>query len=189
MHKAVFLDRDDTLIEDVPYLSNPACVRILPGVVEALREFRKAGFLLVVVTNQSGIGRGMYAEENMHAVHGKMRELFAAEGVVFDGVCYCPHAPGQSCVCRKPLPGMLLDAAAKLGIDLSASVMIGDKPSDVEAGIAAGCCRNVLLLHGRGESFHEGSTSGGGFEVADDLLSAARLVLEGQSAIDLKKMK
>ncbi len=184
MRKAVFLDRDNTLIEDVPYLSDPSGVRILTGAAEALCEFRNAGFMLVLVTNQSGIGRGMYSDEDMHAVNDRMRELFADEGVSFDGVYYCPHAPEQPCACRKPLPGMLFEAASELGIDLSASVMIGDKLSDVEAGAAAGCCINVLLLHGRGESFYAGHVAGEGFFVAEGLLSAVRLVIEYAGDVD-----
>lgn len=137
--RAVFLDRDGTLIEDPGYPKDPEQVRLLPGVVPALRQFREAGFLLVVISNQAGVGRGLITPAEAAAVHGRFVELFAAAGVTFDDVRYCPHAPAEQCGCRKPSPRMIQESATRLGIDLAKSFMIGDKESDVEAGVRAGC--------------------------------------------------
>ncbi len=142
---AVFLDRDGTLIEDRNYLAHPDGVVLLPGVVDGLKRLRDAGYLLVVVTNQSGIGRGYYTHDDYHAVAARMEHLLAEQDIELAATRYCPHGPEDGCTCRKPLPGMVFDAATALGIDLAYSAMIGDKARDVEAGIAAGCGRNILL--------------------------------------------
>jgi D-glycero-D-manno-heptose 1,7-bisphosphate phosphatase len=141
---AVFLDRDGTLIEDVGYPRDPQTVRILPGVVDALHRLTAAGLLLIVVSNQSGIGRGIVTPEEADAVHERFVADFAAAGIQFADVRYCPHGPEDGCRCRKPSPGMLHDAAVALWVSLSDSFMVGDKVSDVEAGRRAGC-RAVLL--------------------------------------------
>ena len=138
---AVFLDRDGTLIEDMDYLSDPARVRVLPGVRAALGRLRAAGFLLVIVTNQSGIGRGYFTEDDHAAVAAAVR---TALDIDLDGEYHCPHAPDDGCDCRKPSPGMLCRAAEDLAIDLSRSVMVGDREGDALAGLAAGC-RSVVL--------------------------------------------
>jgi histidinol-phosphate phosphatase family protein len=140
----VFLDRDGTLIEDVGYPKDPELVRILPGVTDALHRLAAAGRLLVVVSNQSGIGRGLITADEARSVHERFVTDFAAAEVSFADVRYCPHRPEEGCRCRKPSPGMLCDAADALGISLQDSFMVGDKLSDVEAGRRAGC-RTVLL--------------------------------------------
>jgi histidinol-phosphate phosphatase family protein len=139
---ALFVDRDGTLVVDVGYPRDPARVEPLPGAVTALRALA-ADFALVIISNQSGIGRGLIREAEARAVHDRVIELFAQQGVWFAGAYYCPHAPEAGCVCRKPAPGLLFDATHELGLDLAASVMIGDKASDVAAGLAAGC-RHVV---------------------------------------------
>ena len=144
LRPAVFLDRDGTLIRDTGYLDNVAGVQLLPGVDAALAALAQAGFILVVVTNQSGIGRGLIRAEVVEQQHDRLRELLRPAGVELAAVEYCPHAPDTGCTCRKPLPGMLLRAARRIGIDLAASFMVGDKPADVSAGHAAGC-RTVFL--------------------------------------------
>jgi D-glycero-D-manno-heptose 1,7-bisphosphate phosphatase len=136
--RALFLDRDGTLILDVGYPRDPAQVELIPGAAEALRAMQDE-FSLVVISNQSGIGRGMISEQEASAVHARFIEKFAERGVNFSGSFYCPHVPGDGCTCRKPAPGLLLEAAQELVLDLAGSVMIGDKPSDIEAGRAAGC--------------------------------------------------
>lgn len=138
MKRALLLDRDGTLIVDVGYPREPERVELLPGAAAALRELGET-FALVIVSNQSGIGRGMIKEEEADRVHARVLELFAAEGVRFAGAYRCPHAPEEDCSCRKPAPGMLLQAAEELGLDLAQSVMIGDKHADVQAGWAAEC--------------------------------------------------
>ncbi len=142
--RALFLDRDGTLIVDVGYPKDPALVEILPGAVDALKALAH-DWVFVVISNQSGIGRGLITPIEATAVHDRFIALFAAEGVAFAGVYYCPHAPDAGCPCRKPAPGLLHDAARDLELDLAASVMLGDKESDVAAGLAAGC--RASLLH------------------------------------------
>ncbi len=145
MNKAVFLDRDGTVIEHVHYVTDPAKVAIVPGGVEALRQLWDDGYLLVVVSNQSLVGRGYGTIEDVEAVNARMLELLAEGGVTIDCVKYCPHRPEDDCPNRKPQPGMLQEAAEELDIDLARSVMIGDNITDTEAGKNAGCSLNVLL--------------------------------------------
>ncbi|EYB69156.1 hypothetical protein DEIPH_ctg011orf0142 [Deinococcus phoenicis] len=151
MQKAAFLDKDGTLIEDVPYNVDPALIRLLPGVGEALRALHGAGFALVVVTNQSGVARGLFPGSALGGVEARLRALLGAEGVPLSGFYACPHHPEgtvaeytRACECRKPQPGLLRRAAHDLGLDLGASWMVGDILNDVEAGGRAGC-RTVLL--------------------------------------------
>ena len=141
--RALFLDRDGTLIVDVGYPKDPAQVELLPGAAESLRDLER-DWALVIISNQSGIGRGLITFDEANAVHDRMVELFEAEGIAFAGVYYCPHAPETGCACRKPAPGLLQQAARELDLDLTASVIVGDKPSDVEAGLAVGA-RGVLF--------------------------------------------
>ena len=145
LKKAAFLDRDGTLMLDEGYSSDPSMIAIIPGAPEALRELRGKGYLLVVITNQSGVGRAFFTEDTVRLMNSKMSELFAMEEVSFDGFFICPHRPDEGCECRKPRPGMLLDAADQLGIELGESIMVGDKMSDVEAGLAAGGRLNILV--------------------------------------------
>ncbi|MFZ0591841.1 MAG: HAD family hydrolase [Bryobacteraceae bacterium] len=145
--RAFFFDRDGTLIVDCGYIRNPSDVELLPGVVETLAELRRRGFLLVVVSNQSGISRGLITKDEAQAVDGRFRELLEGRGIALDGVYECPHAPAANCDCRKPEPGMLLQAARELDIDLERSYMVGDKSSDCEAGARAGCWP-VLIVNG-----------------------------------------
>jgi D-glycero-D-manno-heptose 1,7-bisphosphate phosphatase len=159
LRPAVFLDRDGTLVEDVGYPRDPEAVRLLEGAPEALVALRRAGFALVVVSNQSGIGRGLVTEEEAEAVHERFVRELRAHGVELDDVRYCPHAPEDACTCRKPEAGLLRESARELGLDLDRSFMVGDKPSDVAAGRAAGC-RTVLFV-------------GNWDEVLADLLGAA----------------
>jgi D-glycero-D-manno-heptose 1,7-bisphosphate phosphatase len=146
LRRALLLDRDGTLIVDHGYLHNPARVQLVPGATAALRRFRDAGWLLVVASNQSGVGRGLFGQAGLDAVHQRMLALLSADDVQLDGAYYCTHAPADGCDCRKPKPGMLQRAARELSIDLQASLMVGDKASDVEAGVAAGA--RGLLFHG-----------------------------------------
>ena len=138
MTRALLLDRDGTLIVDVGYPRDPARVEPLPGAIDALRALQSR-FALVIVSNQSGLARGLISAAEAAAVHARVVERFGQAGVTFAGAYYCPHAPDAGCRCRKPAPGLLLDAARDLGLDLAASTMLGDKPSDLAAGRAAGC--------------------------------------------------
>lgn len=142
--KAVFLDRDGTLIYDVGYARDPDQVRLFPDVKEALTKLRKHGFRLVLVSNQSGIGRGLMTVEQAEQVHQRVVSRLAECGVQLDAAYYCRHAPDEQCGCRKPSPEMLLRAAKELDLQLDRSFMVGDKLGDVEAGKQAGC-RTILL--------------------------------------------
>ena len=137
--KAVFLDRDGTVIVDRGYLDSPAGVALLPGAGAALRRLADLGFRLVLVTNQSGVGRGFFSLHAVERQHARLQNLLAPFGVVFDAVEVCPHHPDDACRCRKPAPELLLRAALRCGLEPARSYMIGDKPSDVGAGRAAGC--------------------------------------------------
>jgi histidinol-phosphate phosphatase family protein len=136
---AVFLDRDGTVIRDASYPRDPGEVSLLPGAVEALSTIAASGFRIVVVSNQSGIGRGLVSPEEADAVHDRFAAVLQEAGVRIDGAYYCPHSPDDGCDCRKPAPGLLLRAAEELDIDLASSIMVGDKDSDLEAGRRAGC--------------------------------------------------
>jgi D-glycero-D-manno-heptose 1,7-bisphosphate phosphatase len=142
--RAVFLDRDGTIIYDVGYPRNPQQVRLLPGVGKVLADLRKRGFLLVLVSNQSGIGRGLVTLEEAKQVHRQVVSSLADYDVQLDAAYYCPHAPQDECHCRKPSPAMILQAAEELDVDLTRSFIVGDKPGDIEAGKRAGC-RTILL--------------------------------------------
>lgn len=140
--RALFVDRDGTLIVDVGYPRDPARVEPLPGAIDALRALQ-AQFAVVIISNQSGLGRGLITAAEARAVHDRVVEVFARGGVALAGAYYCPHAPDAGCPCRKPAPGLLLDAARELDLDLARSIMIGDKASDVAAGHAAGCGHTI----------------------------------------------
>lgn len=151
---AVFLDKDGTLIEDVPYNVDPALMRLAPDAGVALRKLSEAGYKLFVVSNQSGVARGLFPVSALGAVEERLKDMLAKCGVTLDGFYYCPHHPeatvaeyAVSCSCRKPAPGMLVQAAAEHGIALERSWMIGDILNDVEAGHRAGC-RSILLDNG-----------------------------------------
>ena len=137
--KAVFIDKDGTLVDDVPYNVDPQCVRLMAGAGRALHGMKEAGFKLIVISNQSGIARGLFKEQDLMPINRKVQSLLAPYGVEIDAFYYCPHGPGDHCGCRKPQPGMILQAAKDHAIDLQISWMIGDILNDVEAGNRAGC--------------------------------------------------
>ncbi|MEO8480094.1 MAG: HAD family hydrolase [Gemmatimonadota bacterium] len=170
MTPALFLDRDGTLIEDPGYVSDPALVRLLPGVADALVRARDAGFLLVVVTNQSGIARGLVTSQQLDAVHERIAHLLAGHGAFIDAWAHCPHLPDADCECRKPHAGLHTALASALGIDLSASWCIGDRLSDLLPAQALGS-RAILVTSGEG-SAHREEAERLGFAVAPDLAAA-----------------
>jgi len=179
-HAAVFLDRDGTINEEVSYLSRMEQLRIFPQTFEAIRLVNDSGMKAVVVTNQSGIARGYFTEEFVRSVHDRINELLAARGARIDSFYVCPHHPvygdgiyKQDCACRKPKPGLLLRAAAEMGIDLSRSYMVGDMLKDVEAGKKAGA-RAILVRTGYGSNIVR--TDMPAF-IAEDILEAVRWIL------------
>ncbi len=178
-NRACFLDRDGVVNIEKDYLHDPAEVELETGIVAALRLLKAEGFLAIVVTNQAGVARGLYPEEDIPKVHARIQELLRAEGVGIDDFFYCPHHVDFSgaCDCRKPFPGMLLAAARKHRIDLSNSMMVGDRVSDLEAGIAAGCRCSYLVRTGYGASLSLPDVPG--VARADDALDAVGQFLRG----------
>jgi len=145
---AIFLDRDGVINADHGYVYQWSDFEILPGVEQALAALQAMGYALVIVTNQSGIGRGLYNESDVESLHNALREHLAKHNIELSGIYFCPHHPSaakgaylQDCTCRKPAPGLLLAAGEELNIDFSRSVMVGDKSSDMEAGRRAGLSR------------------------------------------------
>lgn len=151
MNSAVFLDRDGTIIEERNFLHRPAEVVLLPGAPLALRRLQSAGFKLVIVSNQSGVGRGYFTLEDVHRVNDHLQQLLAAHGVQFDKIYIAPEAPDQPSPGRKPSPKFLFDARDEFGLDLHASYMIGDKLIDLECGWNAGVAASILVRTGYGK--------------------------------------
>ncbi|WP_028863488.1 D-glycero-beta-D-manno-heptose 1,7-bisphosphate 7-phosphatase [Psychromonas aquimarina] len=154
--RAVFLDRDGVINIDNGYVAEVDDFEFIEGVIEACQKLKEKGYLLVVITNQSGIARGYFSEEQFHTLTEWMDWSLADRGVDLDGIYYCPHHAEKGigefkvdCDCRKPKPGMLLSAVKELNIDVSNSLLVGDKVSDIQAGIAAGVKTNYLVKTGK----------------------------------------
>jgi D-glycero-D-manno-heptose 1,7-bisphosphate phosphatase len=154
--RAVFLDRDGTINVDHGYVFRAGEFEFIPGAPEAIRRLKDAGFLVIVVTNQAGIARGLYSEADVHELHRHLDRELARHETSIDAYYYCPHHPEKGtppyrrdCACRKPFPGMLLQAAADFPLNLGGSFLVGDKLSDIEAGLAAGC-KPILVETGYG---------------------------------------
>ncbi len=173
--RAVFLDRDGTLMEEVDYCREPAKVRLLPGVVDGLQRLMDAGFANIIVTNQSGIGRGRITLGEYEAVQARLLELIGP-GLIA-ATFFCPDAPGGESTHRKPAPGMLLDAARDHALDLSHSWLVGDKASDIACGRAAGV-RAILVETGYGRA----EKSNGAEYVAKDFASVVEFILKTSDA-------
>ncbi|MHC4662647.1 MAG: D-glycero-alpha-D-manno-heptose-1,7-bisphosphate 7-phosphatase [Planctomycetota bacterium] len=170
----VVLDRDGTIIFERNYLSDPAQVELIPGAAEALAELRKLGLGLIVVTNQSAIGRGIIDEERLSEIHDRFLDLLRAEGIEIDGIYHCPHLPEDGCNCRKPATGLLERAAGELDFLPSDCFVIGDKPCDIELGRNAGAA-TFLVRTGYGISTSTESDSEADY-VVDGLVEAAYII-------------
>lgn len=186
MRRAVFLDRDGVINQDTGYVHRPEEFRFVPGAPEAIKMLRDAGFLVVVVTNQSGVARGYYPLTAVHELHRYIDDQLAGLATKIDGYYICPHHPEQGtapyrmvCACRKPLPGMLRKAAADLNIDLKVSYLVGDHLRDVLAGRAAGC-RTFLVNSSEMRSQDENLPAG--TRVVNTVLAAAREILDDLSS-------
>jgi len=168
---SVFVDRDGTIIRDVDYCSHPSQVQVLDGAGEALRRLKNAGYKIIVITNQSGIGRGFFTERQYRAVEAEVtRQL--GDGLI-DATYFCPDAPSQPSKCRKPAPGMVLQAAADHDVDLSRSFLIGDKEIDAE------CAHNAGVRAVRVRTGSDRMTDGSSADwVAEDLPAAASIILK-----------
>lgn len=179
---AFFVDRDGTLIAERHHLADPDGVELLPGVAEALRTVRTAGHPVVLISNQAGVGRGLFPEAHVHRVMARLRQLLRAQGVELDAVRYCPHAPGEGCDCRKPGTRLLREAADDLRLSLPHSVMVGDKWIDVEAGHAVRAA-GVLVRTGHGAlevTAARAANAAPAELVCEDLPAAARWFLAQQ---------
>jgi len=175
--RAVFLDRDGTIVEDPGYLHQPEQVKVLPTAADAIRRLNRAGYLVVVVTNQSGIARGLYSVADYRAVEKRLGDLLAEDRARIDASYFCPHHPQapEPCACRKPRTKLFLDAQAALGIDFTRSWWVGDRLSDVQPARALGG-KAMLVATGQG-NLHQGQARALGVTVVADLGSAASEIL------------
>lgn len=181
MNRAIFLDRDGTINEEVVHPEpdqfaprHPDEFKLILRVGEAIKLLNEAGLKVIVVTNQAGVARGYFTEEMVKKIHQKMKRELSKEGAFLDAIYYCPHHPDVGCDCRKPKPGMLKQAAHDLDIDLKRSYIIGDKMTDLMPGTKMGC-KTILVLTGRGKSV---KTNRNVDYIASDLYAAANWILE-----------
>jgi D-glycero-D-manno-heptose 1,7-bisphosphate phosphatase len=186
MRRALFLDRDGTISPEIGFLDDVERVELLPRAAEAIRLAETAGFVTVLVTNQSGVARGLFSEARLDEIHGQLQAKLKESGATLADIYYCPHHPDvgpagyrKNCRCRKPNPGMLLRAGEELGLDLKRSYMVGDRVTDIEAGRRAGT-RTALVRTGLGDAelrrFDELGVDAPDY-VAGDLLAAVRWIV------------
>lgn len=175
MNKAVFIDRDGVINEDLgKYVANPDEFVFLPGAIEALKKLHDSDYKVIVITNQGGIGKGVYTEKDLAAIHSKMHKMLEKEGVKLDGVYYCPHHPNEACECRKPRLGLINKAIKEHRIDPKRSFFIGDKTSDIKAGKDVGC-RTFLVR--TGYAGHDRAYDVEPDFVVSDILEAVNIIL------------
>ena len=183
MKPAVFLDRDGVITQEPPYYAHKVSdLKLIARSADAIRLLNENGFLVIVTTNQAGIARGYYREEDAELFNQALKEILAKQGSHIDAIYYCPHHPEAKieryridCNCRKPKPGMLTRAEKELNIDMKKSFAIGDKMSDIEAGKRAGC-KTIMVRTGQGAEELKNNHINGDF-VTDDLYSAVRHIL------------
>ena len=187
-NKAVFVDKDGTLVRDIPYNVNPTRISLLPYAGEGLRLLQNAGYKIVVVSNQSGVARGFFKEADLAAVEKKLTSLLFAHGVKLSGLYYCPHLPfgvakdyAIDCDCRKPEPGLLYKAASEQSIELTNSFMIGDILNDIEAGRNAGC--QTILIDNGGETEWLVTEERVPHAVVTNMLEAAAYILQQKTTV------
>jgi len=180
MHAAVFLDRDGVINENkADYVKGWEEFTFLPGVFEALRRLAENDLTIVVASNQSAVGRGLVSRAELEKINQRMVERIHREGGRIDAVLYCPHRPEENCPCRKPQPGLLLQAAERFDLDLTRSYAIGDALCDIAAGLAAGCCPILVLTGlGRQELVCLKAQGYDGYRVARDLREAVEWILD-----------
>jgi len=187
---AAILDRDGVIVEEVGHLTEPSQLSLIPKSAEAIARLNRSSATVIVVTNQSAVARGLLPEQQVDGIHSSLNKMLSDEGAHIDAYYYCPHHPTEGigayrieCPCRKPKPGMLRRAAVEHAIDLTASVMIGDKLSDLEAGARAGCTA-ILVRTGYGIESERELTNSGLYSarVADDLCEAVDIFLSSKSA-------
>ena len=174
---AIFIDRDGTINKESGYIDRPGMVELIPGSSEAIRMINSMGLDVVVITNQSGIGRSYFNEESLKEVHDRLKEVLRKEGAYIDAVYYCPHHPDEGCGCRKPMPGLLKKAESELHIDLGSSYVVGDKISDILLAKNVGA-KGILVKTGYGSEELKNINEMGvrPVMVADDLLGAVKWI-------------
>ncbi|MEW6658107.1 MAG: D-glycero-beta-D-manno-heptose 1,7-bisphosphate 7-phosphatase [Thermodesulfobacteriota bacterium] len=170
----VLLDRDGTINKECHYLSDPDQIRLIPGAAEGLRQLMAMGLGLVVITNQSAIGRGYFDEQRLRLIHERLCSLLSARGVILDGIYFCPHTPDDDCSCRKPRPGLIERAARDFGFDPRQSFVIGDKPCDIELGQRVGAT-SILVRTGYGAQVESRQEIAVDY-IVDDLQAAAGII-------------
>jgi D-glycero-D-manno-heptose 1,7-bisphosphate phosphatase len=183
MIKTIFLDRDGVITADPPHYAHRIDqLSLIPGSAEAILLLNQQGFMVIVITNQSGVAKGMYKEENIHIFNNEMQKRLQELGAHVDAIYYCPHHPEgivpeykKNCDCRKPEPGMLRKAVEDMNLTLDDSYLVGDKWSDIEAGKSVGCT-TILVMTGHGQGEYE-QTKGSAHYYADDLLSAVKNII------------
>jgi D-glycero-D-manno-heptose 1,7-bisphosphate phosphatase len=186
MNKAIFIDKDGTLIHDVPYNANPSLIRLQEGAARGLKQLKEKGYLLILISNQSGIAHGYFKKEDLDQVKKKLQhDLKEQADVELDALYFCPHHPqgrirefARSCECRKPKPGLILQAAENFNVDLSQSWMIGDILHDVEAGNKAGC-HTILITNGH-ETEWQMNAMRHPTDIAHNIPEAASIILQRQ---------
>lgn len=171
----LFLDRDGTVIVDCHYLCDPADIALEINAADGLRAMIALGAIPIIVTNQSGVGRGLFTTTDVNIVHRELDRILRADGIIIAGYYSCPHIPEDHCPCRKPEPGLALQAAAELELTLDGAVVVGDKMSDLGLAKAIGA-RGILVRTGKGKECHVAATTQR-FEVADDLLAVSELLI------------
>ncbi len=172
--RVVILDRDGTIVIDRGYLDDPAGLEFLPGAAEGLRYLYERGFRLVVITNQSGIGRGRFSVERLQQIHDQFSEMVRSAGARIEAIYFCPHRPDDGCDCRKPGSALLLQAASELGFDAGDSVVIGDKPSDIEFGRRV----NATTMFVRDSRADGAEHAQDADFIVDDLMQAAHIIAD-----------
>jgi D-glycero-D-manno-heptose 1,7-bisphosphate phosphatase len=182
LNRAVFFDRDGTLIQEKDYLSRPEQVALIPGVGPALRGLREAGFKLFVVSNQSGVGRGLFTMADVERVHARLTEELAPAGVRFDKIYVAPEAPGAPSHGRKPSPQFLFDARDEFQLDLARCYFIGDRLIDLQCGWNAGVKKSILVRTGYGRNLTDGAALASAIVVVD-LPAAAAWILADKTAV------
>lgn len=177
--RAVFLDRDGVIVAEVAYLRRPEQLRLLAGAAPAIISLRRAGFKVIVTSNQSGVSRGFFTEKKLGEIHRRLKRLLAREGARLDAIYYCPHHPDDKCLCRKPNPGMPHAARRRFKLDLKGSFLVGDRTSDLMAAKNAGC-RAILVRTGAGG--RDGQYPVAPDAVCRNLAAAARWILKETAA-------
>jgi D-glycero-D-manno-heptose 1,7-bisphosphate phosphatase len=182
MHKAIFMDRDGTISEEIGYMYDAALYKPFPWAGSAVRRINQSGMKAILITNQSGVGRGYFDEALVHRVHDLLTAELARSNARLDAIYYCPHHPEADCGCRKPQPGMLIRAKEELSIDLGQSWVIGDKHLDVETAYAVGA-KSVLVLTGYGQDEYEKYKTAElqPTYIAKNLIDAVEAILDGNA--------